>query len=240
MQLVALFRLAFASAPDLLLNLATYGNSQDRSTKSTPSHLPCGIVLRLIVSTRFQVLFHSPSGVLFTFPSRYWFTIGRQVVFSLGRWSSRFPTGFHVSRGTLDTSRSLCLFAYRALTFCGATFHPLRLKQSFVTPYDWSTTPTKQAWLVWALPVSLAATQGIKCFFLFLRVLRCFSSPGSLYPDYVFIWEFRPIKTGGLPHSDIPGSKPAFGSPRLFVDRYVLHRLLTPRHSPCALCSLTL
>ena len=34
------------------------------------------IVLRLFVSTRFQVLFHSPSGVLFTFPSRYWFTIG--------------------------------------------------------------------------------------------------------------------------------------------------------------------
>jgi hypothetical protein len=33
--------------------------------------------LRLLVSTRFQVLFHSPSGVLFTFPSRYWFTIGR-------------------------------------------------------------------------------------------------------------------------------------------------------------------
>ena len=34
------------------------------------------IVLRLFVSARFQVLFHSPSGVLFTFPSRYWFTIG--------------------------------------------------------------------------------------------------------------------------------------------------------------------
>ena len=34
------------------------------------------IVLRLFVGTRFQDLFHSPSGVLFTFPSRYWFTIG--------------------------------------------------------------------------------------------------------------------------------------------------------------------
>ena len=33
-------------------------------------------VLRLFVSIRFQVLFHSPPGVLFTFPSRYWFTIG--------------------------------------------------------------------------------------------------------------------------------------------------------------------
>ena len=38
--------------------------------------------------------------MLFTFPSRYWFTIGRWVVFSLARWSSRIPTGFHVSHGT--------------------------------------------------------------------------------------------------------------------------------------------
>ena len=28
--------------------------------------------LRPLVSTRFQVLFHSPPGVLFTFPSRYY------------------------------------------------------------------------------------------------------------------------------------------------------------------------
>ena len=142
MQLVALFRLAFATAPPLQLNLATYGNSQDRSTKSTPSDLPRGIVLRLIVSTRFQVLFHSPPGVLFTFPSRYWFTIGRQVVFSLGRWSSQLPTGFLVSRGTLDPSRSLCPFAYRAFTFYGPPFQVVRLEQSFVTPYGWSATPT--------------------------------------------------------------------------------------------------
>ena len=31
----------------------------------------------------------------------------------------------------------------------------------------------------------------------------------------------------------------AFVSPRLIVDRYVLHRLPMPRHSPCALISLT-
>ena len=80
---------------------------------------------------------------------------------------------------------------------------------------------------------------GNRLFFLFLRVLRCFSSPGSLYPVYVFNWEYLDITLGGFPHSDIPGSKPAFGSPRLFADCYVLLRLLTPRHSPCALCSLT-
>ena len=58
-------------------------------------------MLSLLVSTGFQVLFHSPPGVLFTFPSRYWFTIGHQVVFSLGGWSPLLPARFLVSRGTL-------------------------------------------------------------------------------------------------------------------------------------------
>ena len=54
----------------LSLNLASNRNSPARSTKSTTSDwLP--VVLCLLVSTRFQVLFHSPPGVLFTFPSRY-------------------------------------------------------------------------------------------------------------------------------------------------------------------------
>ena len=42
-----------------------------------------------------------------------------------------------------------------------------------------------------------------------------------------------------LPHSEIHGSMPAFGSPWLIVDRYVLRRLPVPRHSPCALVRLT-
>ena len=44
---------------------------------------------------------------------------------------------------------------------------------------------------------------------------------------------------GGFPHSDIPGSKPACGSPRLIAASHVLLRLLAPRHSPYALSSLT-
>ena len=42
----------------------------------------------------------------------------------------------------------------------------------------------------------------------------------------------------GFPHSDISGSTPACDSPKLFAANHVLHRLLTPRHSPCALSSL--
>ena len=50
------------------LNLAAYIRSPDRSTKSTRSHFD---VLSVLVSSGFQVLFHSPPGVLFTFPSQY-------------------------------------------------------------------------------------------------------------------------------------------------------------------------
>jgi hypothetical protein len=102
--------------------------------------------LRLVVSTRFQVLFHSPSGVLFTFPSRYWFTIGRQGVFSLGRWSSRIPAGFHVSRGTQGPSRRGRNFGYEAVTLYGGPF-----QDHFAYPFPLSlhvrrpTTPTGNA-----------------------------------------------------------------------------------------------
>ena len=90
-------RSRFASGTEYL-KLARYHNSPDRSTKSTRSHFN---VLSLLVSTRFQVLFHSPPGVLFTFPSWYCSSIGHQVVFRLGGWSPLFPTGFLVSSGTL-------------------------------------------------------------------------------------------------------------------------------------------
>src|SRR6201987_5146875 len=43
----------------------------------------------------------------------------------------------------------------------------------------------------------------------------------------------------GFPHSEIPGSLPACGSPRLIAACHVLLRLLAPRHPPYALSSLT-
>jgi hypothetical protein len=39
----------------------------------------------------------------------------------------------------------------------------------------------------------------------------------------------------GFPHSDIPGSMPARGSPGLIAAGHVLHRRSAPRHPPCAL-----
>ena len=42
-----------------------------------------------------------------------------------------------------------------------------------------------------------------------------------------------------FPHSEIFGSLAMCAYPKLIAAYHVLHRLLMPRHSPCALCSLT-
>ena len=66
----ALFRLAFASAPDLQ-SLTSLHNVTRRSVLQKVRDRTFN-VLSLLVNTGFQVLFHSPPGVLFTFPSRYY------------------------------------------------------------------------------------------------------------------------------------------------------------------------
>ena len=53
----------------------------------------------------------------------------------------------------------------------------------------------------------------------------------SLYGTWGFPCEF--------PHSEISGSLAMCAYPKLIAAYHVLHRLLMPRHSPCALCSLT-
>ena len=61
---------------------------------------------------------------------------------------------------------------------------------------------------------------GYRLFFLFLRVLRCFSSPGS--PSLTRVLGLQP---SGLPHSDMLGSIPVCRSPSLFAAYHVFHRL---------------
>ena len=43
-----------------------------------------------------------------------------------------------------------------------------------------------------------------------------------------------------FPHSDISGSMDICSSPKLFAAYHVFHRLLVPRHPPCALYSITI
>ncbi len=75
--------------------------------------------------------------------------------------------------------------------------------------------------------------------FLFLGLLRWFSSPRSLYPAYIFNREWYGITRTGLPHSEISGSPVVCTYPKLIAADHVLHRLSVPRHPPCALNNLT-
>ncbi len=100
-----------------------------------------------------------------------------------------------------------------------------------------STTPPGRSHAVWALPRSLAATEGI--------VLTFFSSgylDVSLHRvPFVQLWihcTMTELHSAGFPHSDICGSTLACSSPQLFAAYHVLLRRLVPRHPPCALCSL--
>ena len=153
----ALFRLAFTSAPRFPLNLASTLNSPVHSSIGTPSlSYGASTACRHTVSGSFSL--RSPGS--FHLSLTVLSAIGRSVVFSLGWWSTLLPTRFLVSRGTLDpcpldalsgTRVSLSLpqfpicFPLRVFLFCR------------------SATPIARGLLVWALPVSLAATWGISC-----------------------------------------------------------------------------
>gem|GEM_PF-2474286 len=91
---------------------------------------------------------------------------------------------------------------------------------------------------VWPLPRSLATTDGIS--------VDVFSSPYldvsvQAVPRVYLLIQYALMRycRTGFPHSDISGSKLICSSPKLFAACHVLHRLLMPRHSPCALLCLT-
>ena len=127
----------------------------------------------------------------------------------------------------------LCLFAYATITLFGRLFHtfPLRL---WILCF-WSHDPTGAS--PDGLGFSAFARRYLRnhCCFLFLWVLRWFTSPGWLLLPYEFRKQFI-----GFPHSDIDGSMDKCSSPSLFAAFHVLHRLQVPRHSPHALSSLTI
>ena len=85
-----LLTLAFASAPDLksltLPRIITRRTVLQKVRRRTN-------VLRQLVNTGFQVLFHSPPGVLFTFPSQYYALSVTKEYLALGGGPPDFPQG---------------------------------------------------------------------------------------------------------------------------------------------------
>ena len=93
--------------------------------------------------------------------------------------------------------------------------------------------------MVWAVPVSLAATQGIAFAFSSSRYLDVSVPWVCLLMRYEFTQGYCPIKGSGFPHSEISGSSLTYSSPKHIGVSAVLLRLLVPRHSPRALPNLT-
>src|SRR6516164_9098048 len=177
-------------------------------------------LLRPLVSTRFQVLFHSPSGVLFTFPSRYLFTIGRQGVLSLAGWSPRVPTGFPVPGRTQELQKRGCAVSATGplpSVACSSMHLAYHATLLLAAPPAGRSTKALQPRCDNGCRLShrngLGSSpfarhySGSRGFFPFLWVLRCFSSPACLFAPYVFRCEYHRITSGGFPHSEISGSK---------------------------------
>jgi hypothetical protein len=92
MQLFALLRLGFPTASKL--NFLTSLHTITRWPVLQKVRGYTTIVLPLLVSIGFQILFHSPPGVLFTFPSRYYALSVTKEYLALGGGPPYFPQDF--------------------------------------------------------------------------------------------------------------------------------------------------
>ena len=127
-------------------------------------------------------------------------------------------------------------FAYGTFTLYGwlSQNHSARLCESIMR-----SEPLDARIQVCPLSISLAAT---------LEIDVSFSSSWYLdvsvprVPD-VWLWIHHTtteVCSARFPHSEICGSRDICSSPQLIAAYHVFHRLLVPRHPPCALYSLTI
>ena len=185
-------------------------------------------MLCLLVSLRFQVLFHSPPGVLFTFPSRYY---SLSVTWSyLAFWDGPhfFRQDFScpdVLRITLARSRfRLRGFHPLCLTFPGnSTIFPDAISRSL---------PLKYYYLRFGLLRFRSPLLSESFLLSFPPGTKMFQFPGFPSVTYGFSNGLHNITCAEFPHSDICGSKDICSSPQLFAACHVLLRRHVPRHSP--------
>ena len=124
------------------------------------------------------------------------------------------------------------VFGYGAVTSCGAPFQKLPL--TFAVGASTVLQPRVMHCYILGLGSCAFARHYLRnhfCF-LFLRVMRCFSSPGSPPTRWG-----TAIANGGLPHSEIRASMGICPYARLIAAYHVLRRLREPRHPSCALLS---
>ena len=136
-----------------------------------------------------------------------------------------------MSRGTLDTAMS-ALLSCTGLSPSLAGFsqnHSIRIAESIMR-----SEPRNARIPVWPLSISLAATLEIEFSFFSSPYLDVSVQAVPLHTLWIGVWIPEGC-SGGFPHSDISGSMDICSSPKLFAAYHVFHRLLVPRHPPCAL-----
>ena len=152
----ALFRLAFASAP-WLYHLTSHDIVTRRPVLQKVRHYT-HVVLCLLVSKRFQVLFHSPPGVLFTFPSRYYTLSVTWSYLAFGDGPPFFRQDFSCP-DVLWIPLPLKSFRLRDFYSVLSCFPTLFVYVFFLVFRV--LTPNILLYSVWAPPLSLATTRGI-------------------------------------------------------------------------------
>ena len=145
-----------------------------------------------------------------------------------------------MSRRTQDPLWRKRSFGYRAVTLSRGPFQIASPTPFLCNSMLSVLQPQEASLLVWAVSVSLAATWEIAIAFSSSGYLDVSVPQVCLLIPYGFRYGYHPITDGGFPHSEIPGSMLTYSSPRHIGVRPVLHRLLVPRHSPCALSNLTI
>ncbi len=117
-------------------------------------------------------------------------------------------------RRTQDPLRRERSFDYRAVTSYGGPFQTSSSTSFLCNSVQSVLQPQEASLLVWANPVSLAATQGIAFAFSSSGYLDVSVPRVCLLISYEFRYGYHSITSGGFPHSEISGSKLAY-SPTL-------------------------
>ena len=126
-------------------------------------------------------------------------------------------------------------FAYGAFTLSGRLSQNLSAR---ITESIMRSEPRNARIPVWPLSISLAATLEIDVSFSSSGYLDVSVHRVPLHTLWIGVWILE-VCSSGFPHSDISGSMDICSSPKLFAAYHVFHRLLVPRHPPCALTTLT-
>ena len=126
-------------------------------------------------------------------------------------------------------------FAYGAFTLSGRSS---QIRSAGIIESRLRSEPRGARTPVWAFPLSLAATYGIEFSFFSSGYLDVSVHRVPFHTLWIGVW-MTEVCSAGFPHSDTCGSPDICSSPQLFAAYHVLHRLLVPRHPPCALSCLT-